>query len=868
MSEKSTAAESKVGDQGDFPFTGDEPVVSDDSSPAAVVAASSTSGGSITLSGGKPGKAASDTAVHSRPPSHGKALSSHRLDCLGATQRDHCSGEPDLGTYSSENSEMDPKKLMKTKTLKLSKNSPEKVFKGTAKEDSPTKLRRRKGDSKDVKVESVKGSHTAVEEDSDVELTEAEQNWRETKAYYLSLAVLSLVSLITRIYNIETPAHVCWDETHFGKMGSWYINRTFFFDVHPPLGKMLIGLAGVVSGYDGSFPFSKPGDEYGDTNYVGMRVFCALLGTLLVPLSYQVVWLLTHSILAGIFAAALVIFDTGVLTLSRHILLDPILMFFILLSVFSCLKFLSFRSRPFSPLWWFWMAATGSSLAGALGVKFVGLFVILFIGYTTASDLWNLLSDLSVSLFLLCKHIFARVACLIVVPFLVYCFFFCIHFKVLNRSGNGDGFFSSGFQSQLQGNRLYNISMPQYIAFGSILTLKQRRTGGAYLHSHVHLYPEEHPPKQQQVTSYSHKDENNKWLIKSANQETNNPDEVTYVKSGDIIRLEHVITKRNLHSHKEPAPMSKHQYQVSGYGMNGTGDMNDYWLIEIDGHDTGERVQTVRSKLRLIHYHVRCALHSHDKKLPKWGWEQLEVSCHPNIREPSAVWSVEEVIDPRLPNVSFEVYSPSFVEMFMESHAVMTQGNSGLKPKEGEITSRPWQWPIDFRGQVFSGQNHRIYMLGNPVIFWLLLGLKAVFLLIWAAFNVGCKRKIPMQKDLKTYCERTFKVCWWLLLAWFLHYAPFWGMARVLYFHHYFPAFLFSAMFGGVMLDFIITLLCVCVPEGIAMKVFHWCILFVISAIIFSFYLFYPLAYGMSGPMAADEAAMMHRVKWLESWDI
>lgn len=35
---------------------------------------------------------------------------------------------------------------------------------------------------------------------------------------------------------------------------------------------MLIGLAGIMSGYDGSFPFNKPGDAYGDTNYVGMRV--------------------------------------------------------------------------------------------------------------------------------------------------------------------------------------------------------------------------------------------------------------------------------------------------------------------------------------------------------------------------------------------------------------------------------------------------------------------------------------------------------------------------------------------------------------------------------------------------------------------
>ena len=36
--------------------------------------------------------------------------------------------------------------------------------------------------------------------------------------------------------------------------------------------QMLVGLSGYLTGYNGSFPFSKPGDEYGDTNYVGMRV--------------------------------------------------------------------------------------------------------------------------------------------------------------------------------------------------------------------------------------------------------------------------------------------------------------------------------------------------------------------------------------------------------------------------------------------------------------------------------------------------------------------------------------------------------------------------------------------------------------------
>lgn len=35
---------------------------------------------------------------------------------------------------------------------------------------------------------------------------------------------------------------------------------------------MLIGVAGYLSGYDGGFAFNKPGDEYGDVKYVGMRV--------------------------------------------------------------------------------------------------------------------------------------------------------------------------------------------------------------------------------------------------------------------------------------------------------------------------------------------------------------------------------------------------------------------------------------------------------------------------------------------------------------------------------------------------------------------------------------------------------------------
>lgn len=67
-----------------------------------------------------------------------------------------------------------------------------------------------------------------------------------------------------------------------------------------------------------------------------------------------------------------------------------------------------------------------------------------------------------------------------------------------------------------------------------------------------------------QITTYTHKDENNKWLIKPYNVET--VDGIQYVKHGDLVRLEHTQTKRNLHSHPEKAPLSHRHKQVTGYG--------------------------------------------------------------------------------------------------------------------------------------------------------------------------------------------------------------------------------------------------------------------------------------------------------------
>uniref|UniRef100_A0A1Y1KV29 Protein O-mannosyl-transferase 2 n=1 Tax=Photinus pyralis TaxID=7054 RepID=A0A1Y1KV29_PHOPY len=360
--------------------------------------------------------------------------------------------------------------------------------------------------------------------------------------------------------------------------------------------------------------------------------------------------------------------------------------------------------------------------------------------------------------------------------------------------GNGDGFYSSAFQSQLIGNSLHNASMPHLVAYGAVVTLKNHRTGGGYLHSHYHLYPDGIGAKQQQITTYTHKDDNNKWIIYKYN--TNDVKGVTIVRSGDLVRFVHLPTKRNLHSHKEQAPITKKHFQVTGYGENGTGDANDIWRVSIIGGTDGSEVTTVSSKIRLIHYLQSCALTSTGKQLPKWGYEQQEVSCNPNLRDANAIWNVEENFFQKLPNVSFKVYAPSFIERFLESHAVMFQGNAGLKPKEGEVTSRPWQWPINYRGQFFSGSAYRIYLLGNPVIWWGNLVFLIVFVIVFITRSIKQQRGYVKTLTVEAP-NRHLEACAWMFLAWSLHYVPFWAMGRVLYFHHYFPALLFNSMLTG-----------------------------------------------------------------------
>ena len=54
---------------------------------------------------------------------------------------------------------------------------------------------------------------------------------------------------------------VCrFDEFHFGKFINMYLKQVFFFDIHPPLGKLLLAGAGYMADTNVTFPFERIGD--------------------------------------------------------------------------------------------------------------------------------------------------------------------------------------------------------------------------------------------------------------------------------------------------------------------------------------------------------------------------------------------------------------------------------------------------------------------------------------------------------------------------------------------------------------------------------------------------------------------------------
>ncbi len=103
---------------------------------------------------------------------------------------------------------------------------------------------------------------------------------------------------------------ISFDEVHFGKFASYYLQRKYFFDVHPPFGKLLLALVGYCVGYDGHYLFENIGEDYVKNRvpYILLRLFPAIVGSAVVPVCFLTLKEMGVSIAGCLFGAVLLIF--------------------------------------------------------------------------------------------------------------------------------------------------------------------------------------------------------------------------------------------------------------------------------------------------------------------------------------------------------------------------------------------------------------------------------------------------------------------------------------------------------------------------------------------------------------------------------
>jgi dolichyl-phosphate-mannose-protein mannosyltransferase len=439
-----------------------------------------------------------------------------------------------------------------------------------------------------------------------------------------------------------------------------------------------------------------------------------------------------------------------------------------------------------------------------------------------------------------------------------------VHFKILNQSGPGDANMSSLFQAGLKGNEL--SKSPLNIAYGSIVTIKSRSHGGGLLHSHVQTFPA--GSKQQQVTTYHHKDMNNDWYFVRANDPngSKNSEEIVYVKDGDMVKLRHKSTLRNLHSHFVEAPITKSELEVSGFGNEEFEDPNDLWQVEIVSDPNPDKARQLRSlstNFRLKHNHTGCYLKSRNIHLPEWGFKQGEVSCERNLKNPvnrEILWNIESQVNEKLPAGELGQYKSRFLDDVWDCNVGMWMTNNALTQnpdlEPSILTSRASDWFFMRKGIRMSGWDDartKFYMLGTPAV-WL----TGSFSIIIAALIIGAMIVLSKRQIITLATKGTQRFLYQSRIAlggWVLHYIPFFLIGRVLYLHHYYPSLTFAILAFGMIFDY--------ATATISQKK-RWVLFGICASLVLANYVYFsPLCYGMDGP--AKKYIGRH---WISTWNL
>ncbi|MEK7603843.1 MAG: phospholipid carrier-dependent glycosyltransferase [Patescibacteria group bacterium] len=262
--------------------------------------------------------------------------------------------------------------------------------------------------------------------------------------------IILVLSIATHFAFFGYPDETVFDEVHFGKFVSGYYTGEYYFDIHPPLGKLIIAGFAKLFNIKPEFNFAEIGEKFPDKKYLVLRFLPVLAGTLLPVIIFLLILELGLSRIAAFAGGLFIIFENAILTQSRLMLLDP----FLLLFGFASLLFY-FKSR--SALHTARYRVLMSVFAGlAVSIKWTGLS---FIAIPIIIEMWEYRMSLSYkNLIRYFKWLISFVGIVLTVYFSV----FLLHFALLPKPGPGDAFMKPGFRDNSIVKNILDLNIEMY----------------------------------------------------------------------------------------------------------------------------------------------------------------------------------------------------------------------------------------------------------------------------------------------------------------------------------------------------------------------------------------------------------------------
>lgn len=146
-----------------------------------------------------------------------------------------------------------------------------------------------------------------------------------------------------------SPKAMFWDENYHIPSAQKHIDHVMYMEPHPPLGKMLMGLAEVVFGDNGhldkhnfdSTDYLKGEDTPPDMNYTGFRWPSVVLMAFSVLFFYGIIKRITKNSLIAFAFSSLIIFDNALVVHTRAAMLEGIQLFFILAELYLFVRLIT-----------------------------------------------------------------------------------------------------------------------------------------------------------------------------------------------------------------------------------------------------------------------------------------------------------------------------------------------------------------------------------------------------------------------------------------------------------------------------------------------------------------------------------------------